>query len=67
MLTISFCKELEGEEILSLVCWARPHRDKGYHIGSNFSKFYLIKTGFTLSEHVYLMKMFRLFKLKCNF
>jgi hypothetical protein len=27
-----------------------PHRDRDYHIGSNFWKFYLITTGFTLRE-----------------
>jgi len=59
-----FYKVLEGEEILSLVCWAMPHRDKDYRIGSNFCKFYLIKTSFTLNEQVYLMKVFKLFKLK---
>ncbi len=59
-----FYEELEGEEILSFVCWALVHRDRDSRIGSNFCKFYLIKTGFTLNEQVYLMKMFRLFKLK---
>jgi len=35
-----------------------------YRIGSNFCKFSLIKTSFTLSEQVYLMKVLRLFNLK---
>jgi hypothetical protein len=38
------------------------HRD--YHIGSNFWKFYLIRTDFTLSEPVSLVKVFRLFRLE---
>ncbi len=33
-------------------------------IGSNFCTFYLIQTSFTLSEPVYLMKKFRLLRLK---
>jgi hypothetical protein len=36
----------------------------GHCIGSNFWKFYLIKTGFTLCELVSLVKVFRLFKLE---
>jgi hypothetical protein len=44
--------------------WAR---DRDYHIGSNFWKFYLIKTGFTLGEPVSLVKVFRLFRLERNF
>jgi hypothetical protein len=35
-----------------------------YHIGSNFRKFYLIRTNFTLSELVSLVKVFRLFRLE---
>jgi hypothetical protein len=30
-----------------------PHRDRDYRIRSNFWKFYLIKTGFTLGELVF--------------
>jgi hypothetical protein len=41
-----------------------PHRGRDYHIGSNFWKFYLIKTNFTLSELVSLVKVFRLFRLE---
>jgi hypothetical protein len=41
--------------------WAR---DRDYHNGSNFWKFYLIKTGFTLRERVSLVKVFRLFRLE---
>jgi hypothetical protein len=44
--------------------WAR---DKDYHIGSNFWKFYFIITGFTLGEPVSLVKVFRLFRLERNF
>jgi hypothetical protein len=36
-------------------------------IGSNFWKFYLIKTGFTLDEQVFLVDMFRLFRLEWIF
>jgi len=31
---------------------AKPYRDKDYHIGSNFWKFSLIRTGFKLGELV---------------
>jgi hypothetical protein len=44
-----------------------PHMDKSCHIGSNFCSFYLLKIGFTLSESVYLMKMFKLLRLKWVF
>jgi hypothetical protein len=39
-------------------CWACGGRD--YHIESNFWKFYLIRTSFTSSELVSLVKVFRL-------
>jgi hypothetical protein len=39
-----------------------PHKDRDYHIGSNFWKFYLIRTSFTLGEPVSLVKVFRLFR-----
>jgi hypothetical protein len=35
-----------------------------YHIVSNFWKFYLIRTSFTLCELVSLVKVFRLFRLE---
>jgi hypothetical protein len=35
-----------------------PARDKDYCIGSNFWKFYLIRTNFTLGEPVSLVKVF---------
>jgi hypothetical protein len=35
-----------------------------YCIGSNFWKFYLIRTSFTLGEPVALVKVFRLFRLE---
>jgi len=41
-----------------------PHRDGDYRIGSDFWKFYLIKTDFTLGEPVSLVNMFRLFRLE---
>ncbi len=41
-----------------------PHRDRNYRIGSNFWKFYLIRTGFALGELVSLVKLFRLFRLE---
>jgi hypothetical protein len=44
-----------------------PDRDRHYRIGSNFWKFYLIRTGFTLGEPVSLVKVFRLFKLEQMF
>jgi hypothetical protein len=36
-------------------------RDRDYCIGSNFWKFYIIRTSFTLGEPVSLVKVFRLF------
>ncbi len=41
-----------------------PVGDKDYHIGSNFWKFYIISIGFTLGEPVFLVKVFRLFRLE---
>jgi hypothetical protein len=41
-----------------------PHRDRDYSIGSNFWKFYLNRTSFTLGEPVSLVKVFRLFRLE---
>ncbi len=38
--------------------------DRDYRIGSNFWKVYLIRTGFTLSEPVSFMRVFRLCILK---
>jgi hypothetical protein len=40
---------------------------KDYWIGSNFWKFYLIRTHFTLAELVFLVKVFRLFRLEWIF
>jgi hypothetical protein len=45
------------------LCWALGD----YHIRTNFWKFYLIRTGFTLDEPVSLVKVFRLFKLEPMF
>ncbi len=47
-------------------CFFGPclHRDRNYSIGSNFWKFYLNRTGFTLGEPVSLVKVFRLFRLE---
>jgi hypothetical protein len=41
-----------------------PHRDRDCRIGSKFCKFYFIRASFTLCELVYLVKMFRSFRLK---
>jgi hypothetical protein len=38
-----------------------------YRIPSNFGKFYLITTSFTLGELVFLVKVFRLFTLEWIF
>jgi hypothetical protein len=46
-------------------CWALPHRDRDYCIGSKFWKFYLIRTSFILGEPVSLV--FRLFRLEWIF
>jgi hypothetical protein len=40
-----------------------PHRDTDYRIGSNFWKFYLIRTG----ELGFLVKVFRLFRSERSF
>jgi hypothetical protein len=40
-----------------------PHRHRDYHIGSNFWKFNLTRTSFTLGEPFSLVKVFRLFRL----
>jgi hypothetical protein len=41
-----------------------PCRDRDYHIGSNFWKFYLVKTSFTLDVLFSLVKVFKLFRLE---
>ncbi len=41
-----------------------PHRNRDYPIGSDFWKFYLNRTCFTLSEPVSLVKVFRLVRLE---
>jgi hypothetical protein len=53
--------------IKALFSGSCPHRDRDYCIQSNFWKFYLIKTGFTLGGPVSLVKMFWLFKLEQMF
>jgi hypothetical protein len=45
-----------------LFYWALSLWD--YRIGSNFWKFYLTRTGFTLGDPVSLVKVFKLFKLE---
>jgi hypothetical protein len=44
--------------------WAR---DRDHRIGSNFWKFYLIRTGFTSDESVSWVKVFRLFRSELFF
>jgi hypothetical protein len=44
-----------------------PHGDRDYHNGSNFWKFYLMRTGFTLDELVSLVKVYRLFGMEFIF
>jgi hypothetical protein len=51
---------------LSVLFGPCPHRAY-YCIGSNFWKFYLMRTGFTLCELVSLVKVFRLLRLERNF
>ncbi len=41
-----------------------PDKDRDYRMGSNFWKFYLIRTSFTLGEPVSLVKLFKLFRLE---
>ncbi len=43
--------------------WNQNRRDY-YRIGSNFWKFYLIRTDFTSGEPISLVKVFRLFRLE---
>ncbi len=43
---------------------AVPHRGGDYRLGSNFGKFYVTRTSFTLGELVSLVKVFRLFRLE---
>jgi hypothetical protein len=41
-----------------------PTKTVTIEIGSNFWKFYFIRTGFTLDELVSLVKVFKLFRLE---
>ncbi len=52
-----------------VVCFVGPcpHMDRDHCIGSNFWKFYPIRMGFTLSELVSLVKVFRLFRSERSF
>ncbi len=57
----------EGEgfrvwEVFQLIGLTLDHKDMNYHIRSNFWKFYLFRTSFTLGELVSLVKVFRLFR-----
>jgi hypothetical protein len=77
----TFFHEREGDDgllidpLFSSVCLSCalfvgscPHRDRDYfHIGSNFWKFCLIRTDFTLGEPVFLVKVFRLLRLEWIF
>ncbi len=58
----SSCNSLHG-----FVFGPCPHRERVYGIGSNFGKFYLIRTNFTFGELVSLVKVFRLFRLEWIF
>jgi hypothetical protein len=44
-------------EIVIFGPWPHKDKDKDYRIGSNFWKFYLIKTNFTLGELISLVKV----------
>jgi hypothetical protein len=61
--SLSFARNQNVEDLFCFwfVYWALPW---DYLIGSNFWKFYLIKTGFILGELVSLVKVFRLFRLE---
>jgi len=48
-----------------VICWALAW--DYHHIGSNFWKFYLIKIGFPLHELIFLVKVFRLFRVEWIF
>ncbi len=41
-----------------------PFRDREYHIGSKFWKFYLVRISFTLHELISLVKVFKVFRLE---
>jgi hypothetical protein len=47
--------------------WPNFLGPRDYRIWSNFWKFYLIRTSFTLGELVSLVKVFRLFRLEWIF
>lgn len=47
--------------------WALPPQGQVHRTRSKFWKFYLIKTGFTLSEPVSCVTVFRLFRLERSF
>jgi hypothetical protein len=56
------------KERASLFWGPCPHRGmKCCYIGSKFCKLYLNKLGFTLGEWAYLVKVFRVFRLKERF
>jgi hypothetical protein len=56
---------LPGLYLCTLFIGPCPPQGQGlYSVGSNFWKFYLIRTGFTLGEPVSLVKVFRLFRLE---
>jgi hypothetical protein len=50
----------QGQRVYDALLGSAPHKDRDYYcIGSNFWKFYLIKTGFTICEPVsFLVKVF---------
>jgi len=60
----TICEHLNSFEhaVLGSLLGPAPHRNGDYCIGSNFWKFYLIRTSFTSREPVSLVKVFRLFR-----
>jgi hypothetical protein len=57
-----------GSRKNGMICHYKPYCSLellfNYHIGSNFWKFYLIRTDFIIGELVFLVKVFRLFRLE---
>jgi hypothetical protein len=59
-LLLCACHGSSWNSIHGFVIGPCPHRDRDYCIGSNFGKFYIVRTVFTLGEPVSLVKVFRL-------
>jgi len=54
---LSISSSHQATDVQLVLLGLPPHRDRDYCIGSNFWKFYLIRTGFTSGELVSLVKV----------